>query len=149
MQSAIEELPLPVFQGVMVELKHFFNLTSIPVEVSKQVDLDRMYGQTQILLVLQLTPGERGEEATLQVLRGKALQFYKQQKVAQLSQDALKLAELLQRKLSEIGSSLDPTVTPETLDTLPAINQLLDRIEEQMRSLKTQQTNVQPSESGN
>lgn len=149
MQSAIEELPLAVFQGVMVELKHFFNLTSIPVEVSKQVDIERMYGQTQILLVLQLNPGERGEEATLQVLRGKALQFYKQQKVAQLSQDALKLAELLQRKLSEIGSSLDPTVTPETLDTLPAINQLLDRIDEQMRSLKTQQPNVEPSETGN
>lgn len=141
MQSALENLPLPVFQGLIVELKRFFNLSSIAVQHPKQVDMERMMGQTHLVLVLQLTPGERGEEATLQVLRGKALKFYKQQKIEELSEDALKLAQQLQRKLSEIGDRFDPTLPSDSLTSLPAIHQMLQHIDQQLRTLNTQEPN--------
>lgn len=139
MQAALENLPLPVFQGLIVELKRVFNLSSIPVEHPKQVDLERMMGQTHLLLVLQLTPVELGEEATLQVLRGKALKFYKQQKIEELSDDAFKLAQQLQRKLSEIGDRFDPSLTSDSLTSLPAIHQMLKHIDQQLRTLNTQE----------
>lgn len=136
MQSALENLPMPIFQGLMVELKRFFNLSSIPVDHPRQVDMERMMGQTHLVLILQLTPGEWGEEASLQVLRGKALKFYKQQKIQELSEDALKLAQQLQRKLSEIGDRFDPSLTLENITTLPAIHQILQHIDQQLLTLK-------------
>ncbi len=70
LQSVLDDLPLPLFNALVQELKHFFNLPFVPVERSKQVEIERMYNKTHILLLLQVNPGEYGEEATLQVLRG-------------------------------------------------------------------------------
>lgn len=137
LQSVLDDLPLPLFNALVQELKHFFNLPFVPVERSKQVEIERMYNKTHILLLLQVNPGEYGEEATLQVLRGEALNFYRQQKLADLSQDALNLAMQLQRKLSEIGDRFDPNLAPESFYTLPAIDQLIKAMNQQLEAIET------------
>jgi DNA anti-recombination protein RmuC len=61
------------------------------------------------------------------------LKFYQRQQLEKLSQDALKLAQQLQRKLNEIRdrSSRHPT----TIETLPALNQMLQGLDKQLEAL--------------
>jgi type II secretory ATPase GspE/PulE/Tfp pilus assembly ATPase PilB-like protein len=133
LQSVIERLTLPVFQGVIIELKRVVQLPLLPVIQPKQVEVERRYQQESLLLRLRVMPGTHGEEATLQVLRGVALKFYQRQQLEKLSQDALKLAQQLQRKLNEIRdrSSRHPT----TIETLPALNQMLQGLDKQLEAL--------------
>lgn len=142
LQSVLEALPLPLFQGVINELKRMARLALIPVEQPKQVEIERRYQQTRLLLCLRVMPGQMGEEATLQVLRGAALKFYQQQQVARLSRDALSLAQQLQRKLNEIRdrSRLNPTA----LDALPALDQMLESLHQQLEAIKKEAKDERP-----
>ncbi|HEY9650267.1 MAG TPA: hypothetical protein V6C95_06365, partial [Coleofasciculaceae cyanobacterium] len=102
LQSVLDGVPLPAFQGVISELKRLVNLPLFPILQPKQVEIERRYQQEALLLRLRVKPGHYGEEATLQVLRGVALKFYQRQQVEKLSQDALKLAQQLHCTLDEI-----------------------------------------------
>jgi DNA anti-recombination protein RmuC len=82
-------------------------------------------------------PGTHGEEATLQVLRGVALKFYQRKQLEKLSQEALKLAQELQRKLNEIRDYSGRYPMP--LEALPALNQLVQGLDEQLESLAESQ----------
>jgi type II secretory ATPase GspE/PulE/Tfp pilus assembly ATPase PilB-like protein len=137
LQSVLEGLTLPVFQGLIIELKRIVNLPLLPVAQPKQVEIERRYQQEALLLRLRVMPGTYGEEATLQVLRGVALKFYQRQQLERLSQDALKLAQQLQSKLNEIR---DRSVRyPMRLEALPAINQLLRGLDQQLEALTDSQ----------
>ncbi len=138
LQSVLEALPLPVFQGAINELKRMAHLSLITVQQPKQVEIERRYLQERLLLCLRVIPSERGEEATLQVLRGAALKFYQQQQVAKLSRDALTLAQQLERKLSEIRDRTHLHAAP--IDALPALNQMLENLEQQMAAIRKLQT---------
>ncbi|NEQ20587.1 MAG: hypothetical protein F6K28_15375 [Microcoleus sp. SIO2G3] len=143
LQSVIERLTLPVFQGVIIELKRVVQLPLLPVIQPKQVEVERRYQQESLLLRLRVMPGTHGEEATLQVLRGVALKFYQRQQLEKLSQDALKLAQQLQRKLNEIR---DRSVRhPAPIETLPALNQMLQGLDKQLKALTALQAS-QPSD---
>lgn len=143
LQSVLEGLSLPIFQGLIVELKRIVSLPLLPVIQPKQVEIERRYQQEALLLRLRVMPGTHGEEATLQVLRGVALKFYQRQQLEKLSQDALKLAQQLQQKLNEIRDRSGRYPMP--LEVLPALNQLLQGLDEQLESLAQAQTN-QPSD---
>lgn len=133
LQCVLEKLPLSVFQGVIVELKRVVNLPLIPVMQPKQVEIERRYQQENLLLRLRVMPGNYGEEATLQVLRGAALKFYQRQQLEKLSQDALTLAQQLQHKLDEIRDR--SYLYPTPLEVLPELNHLLDRLDKQLEAL--------------
>jgi type II secretory ATPase GspE/PulE/Tfp pilus assembly ATPase PilB-like protein len=139
LQSIVENLSTDVFHGLLNELKHMANLSFIPSQKSKQVEIERLYQQTRVLLRLKFMPSEYGEEATLQVLRGAALRFYQQQQLANLERDALTIAKQLQTKISEIRDRArsDSGLSGAKLDVLPALSQLLKHIEEQLGSLQT------------
>ncbi len=143
LQSVLEGLSLPIFQGLIMELKRIVSLPLMPVIQPKQVEIERRYQQEALLLRLRVMPGTHGEEATLQVLRGVALKFYQRQQLEKLSQDALKLAQQLQRKLNEIRDRSGRYPMP--LEVLPALNQLLEGLDEQLESLAQSQVN-QPAE---
>lgn len=145
-QSVLEGLSLPIFQGLVIELKRIVSLPLMPVIQPKQVEIERRYQQEALLLRLRVMPGTHGEEATLQVLRGVALKFYQRQQLEKLSQDALKLAQQLQRKLNEIRDRSGRYPMP--LEVLPALNQLLEGLDEQLESLAQSQVN-QPAENNN
>jgi type II secretory ATPase GspE/PulE/Tfp pilus assembly ATPase PilB-like protein len=141
LQSVVEGLTLSVFQGVILELKRVVNVPLIPVTQPKQVEIERRYQQESLLLRLRLMPGNYGEEATLQVLRGVALKFYQRQQLEKLSQDALKLAEQLQRKLNELRDRSSQHSLP--LEALPALNQILQNLDEQLEGLAEPSENQQ------
>lgn len=137
LQSVLEGLSLPIFQGLIIELKRIVNLPLMPVIQPKQVEIERRYQQEALLLRLRVMPSVHGEEATLQVLRGVALKFYQRQQLEKLSQDALKLAQQLQQKLNEIRDRSGRYPMP--LEVLPALNQLLTGLDEQLTSLSQNQ----------
>jgi type II secretory ATPase GspE/PulE/Tfp pilus assembly ATPase PilB-like protein len=139
LQSVLENVPLPVFQGVIIELKRLVNLPLLPVIQPKQVEIERRHQQEALLLRLRVMPGTYGEEATLQVLRGVALKFYQRQQMDKLSEDALKLAQQLQQKLSELRDRSYHNSMP--LEALPALNQLLQGLDKQLQSLTELQIN--------
>jgi type II secretory ATPase GspE/PulE/Tfp pilus assembly ATPase PilB-like protein len=145
LQSVLEGLSLPIFQGLIIELKRIVSLPLLPVIQPKQVEIERRYQQEALLLRLRVMPGTHGEEATLQVLRGVALKFYQRQQLEKLSQDALKLAQQLQQKLNEIRDRSGRYPMP--LEVLPALNQLLQGLDEQIESLAQLQVNQPPKES--
>jgi hypothetical protein len=67
------------------------------------------------------------------VLRGVALKFYQRQQLEKLSQDALRLAQQLQRKLYEIRDRSYRCPLP--LETLPALNQQLRGLDQQLEAI--------------
>jgi selenocysteine lyase/cysteine desulfurase len=93
-----------------------------------------MYEGNELLLRLRVMPGNRGEEATLQVLRGAALRFYQQQQLSHLSQDALGLAEQLQKKVNQIRDRTR-LVPKSKLENLPVLDKLLKDVEQEIKSL--------------
>lgn len=139
LQSVLEGLSLPVFQGVILELKRIVNLPLLPTIDPKQVEIERRYQQEELLLRLRVMPGTHGEEATLQVLRGAALKFYQRQKMEKLGLDALKLAQQLQQKLNEIRARSGRYPIP--LEALPALNQLLRSVDTQLEAIAELQIN--------
>jgi len=137
-QSAIDSVPLPAFQGTINELKKLMGLPLIPVERSRQAEIERQYQNTRLLLRLRVMRGDRGEEATLQILRGAALKFYQQQKLADLSRDALTTAHQLHRKLHEIRArrQAHPNLAGDRLDVLPALEKVLHQVQQEIAALK-------------
>lgn len=144
LQSVLEGLGTSVFQGVINELKRLTHLSLIPVEHPKQVEIERIYQQNRLLLRLRVMPGTHGEEATLQVLRGAALKFYQQQQLENLSRDALTMAQQLQTKINEIQkrTRIDPTLTAGQLEALPALDQLVKSLNQQLEALKLLQVEI-------
>ena len=133
LKSVLEDLEASQFQGVINELKRLLELPLIPVDKPKQAEVERIYRGSHILLRLRVTPGEYGEEANLQVLRGAALKFHQQHKMTVLSRDALRLAQQLEKKLAEIEERADSTALPS--DNLPLLTQLLKTILQQVEEL--------------
>jgi type II secretory ATPase GspE/PulE/Tfp pilus assembly ATPase PilB-like protein len=129
---------MPVFQALIDELKILTNLPLVPVKEAQQVEVERFYQQERLLLRLQVMPGTHGEQATLQVLRGEALKFYQQQQVGHLSRDALAIATALQQKLKQLQqrANLNPNLPHDQSESLLALNQLLESVEQQLEKLK-------------
>jgi type II secretory ATPase GspE/PulE/Tfp pilus assembly ATPase PilB-like protein len=133
LQSVVTGLGNEQFQGVINELKLWFDLPLLPIDKPRQVEIERVYQDTHLLLRLRISPGTFGEEANLQVLRGAALKFYQKQQLSKLSLDAIRLAQQLQNKLSEINTRL--TSTPLSSDNLILLNQLLKMMVQQSDAL--------------
>ncbi|KAM3095204.1 hypothetical protein ACKFKG_14110 [Phormidesmis sp. 146-35] len=137
LQSVLQRLPLAVFQGVIDELKGLTHLPLTAVKKPTQVEIERVYQKNRLLLRLRVMPGTHGEEATLQILRGAALKFYQQQQLANLSRDALTIAQDLQKKVDEIRDRTRSS--PQALDqsnVVPNLSQVLKLIEQQLEVLK-------------
>jgi len=137
-QSILENLSLEKLQAVINELKVLTRLPQIAVQKPKQVEIERQYQRQRLLLRLRLMPGKHGEEATLQVLRGAALKFYQQQQLTNLSRDALTIAQELQAKVDELQARTHsyPTLSPEQLKLLPALNEVIKHVEHQLELLR-------------
>lgn len=142
LQSVLEGVNTSILQGLIQELKRLTHLPMLPVEKPKQAEIERIYKQNRLLLRLRVMPGTYGEEATLQVLRGVALKFYQQQQLENLSRDALNIAQQLQQKVNEIRdrTHLDPSLNTDKLDALPALDELVHNVEEQIKYLRIVQT---------
>ncbi|MGA7933465.1 MAG: hypothetical protein WCA35_07950 [Kovacikia sp.] len=141
LQSVLEGLPVEILQGVIDEFKVLTHLPLIPVQKPKQVEIERLYQKNRLLLRLRVMPGTHGEEATVQVLRGAALKFYQQQQLANLSRDALNMAQELQHKVNEIRirTRFYPMLTADQLSILPALDKVVKSVEQQLDALRALQ----------
>jgi hypothetical protein len=139
LQSVLERLEPDQFQGLINELKRVTHLPLLKIQKPKQVEIERLYQNTRLLLRFRVMLSATGEEeATLQVLRGAALKFYQQQQLASLERDALTIARQLQLKVNEIRDRARSDFgLARKLDTLPALNQMLRYIEEQLEDLQS------------
>lgn len=140
LQSALDNISTSVFQGVVNELKLLTHLSLIPVRKARQVEIERLYEGSRVLLRFRVMPGTHGEEATLQVLRGAALKFYQQQQIDKMERDALTMAQGLQQRLNEIRDRArkDLNFASTQADTLPALVDLLKHMEVQVRDMLSQ-----------
>lgn len=136
LQSVFDRLSLLTFNQLLDELKQFAELPSAAMTQPRQVEIERLYDGSRVLLRFRFMPGEHGEEATLQVLRGAALRFQQRQQLTKLKRDALGIVRQLQTKLGEIHdrSQADPRLA-DTNEDLPALNQLLQSIEDRLDTL--------------
>ncbi len=137
-QSVLSNMSEPLFQSTLNEFKRLVNLSLMPVKEPKQVEILRSYQNADLLLRLRVMPGVNGEEATLQVLRGAALKFYQQQQIVALSRDALRLAHQLEYKINQLERNArnNPELMPRELDSLPVLNQLIQKVENQVKFLR-------------
>jgi type II secretory ATPase GspE/PulE/Tfp pilus assembly ATPase PilB-like protein len=135
LKSMVEGIEPLLFQDVIDELKRLTDMPVTRVEQPKQVEVERIYRKTHLLLRLRVMPANGGEEATLQVLRGAALRFYQKQQLSNLSRDALRLAEELQRKVNEIRDRTRLVAFP--LENLPALGEVVKNVEGQIEALLT------------
>jgi len=137
LKSILEGISPLLFQEVIDELKRLTDMPVSPVEHPKQVEVERIYGKTHLLLRLRVMAVGGKEEATLQVLRGAALRFYQQQQLSNLSRDALQLAQELQRKVNQIRDQT--RLSPLPLEGLPALEQVVRNVDDQLEALMHEQ----------
>jgi type II secretory ATPase GspE/PulE/Tfp pilus assembly ATPase PilB-like protein len=138
LQCALPDVPVQVFQALINELKQLTHLPLEPVKEPVQAEIERFYQKERLLLRLRVIPGTQGEQATLQVLRGAALQFYQQQQITHQSRDALAIANQLQQKLNQLRerTKLKANFHSERYESLMALNKVLDSVEQQLEKLK-------------
>lgn len=136
-QAALKTLSVDQLQSVINELKRLTHLPLLPTTHTKQADIERLYKGERVLLRLRLMAGTHGEEATLQVLRGAALKFYQQQQIKQLGEDALGVAQTLQKRITEIRDRARQSLTLEapSTRTLESLTQLLKAMEAQIEQI--------------
>ena len=142
LKSVLEGIDIVLFQEVIDELKRLTDMPVCPVEQPKQVEVERIYQETHLLLRLRVMAVDGKEEATLQVLRGAALRFYQQQQLSNLSRDALRLAEELQRKVNEIRDRT--RLSPLPLEGLPALEKVIRNLDDQIEALMHEHNPEQP-----
>ncbi|PSB44731.1 hypothetical protein C7B80_19635 [Cyanosarcina cf. burmensis CCALA 770] len=138
LQCVLTEVPAKLFQDAIEQLKELTHMPLTPAKEAKQVEIERFYHGERVLLRLRVMPGSNGEQATLQVLRGEALEFYQQQQIDTLSRDAMAIANQLQKKLRQLQerASIDAEEHGERYQSLLALNQIIENVERQLEQLK-------------
>ena len=141
-QAAMENAPLATVKEVLQELKLLMHLSPVPTQKPKQIELDCTYQEQRLLLRLRLGPNKQnGEKATLQVLRGAALSFYRQQQLVLLGQEVQAIAQQLQQKMSEVYnySRSHQVSMPSRLGILAEVDRTLKRVSHQVTELQNTQ----------
>jgi type II secretory ATPase GspE/PulE/Tfp pilus assembly ATPase PilB-like protein len=134
LQLSLEKVTPSVFQGTIDEFKRLLKLPATPLQQARKGELERYYRQERLLLRWQVIPGKYGEEGTLQVLRGKASELYQQRQMEELGNQALRLAESLERKLRQIQAM--SRINPARLEMLPSLRQMQEKINRYLEALE-------------
>lgn len=140
LQSVLDPVEWPLYEGVIRELKLLAGLPPQRLAQAHQVDLERLYQEKRLLLRVRIAPQDKGEQATIQVLRGAALKFYEQQQISKLENDALQIAQQLHRKLTELRSTQaalrsDREPSEESLGAIEELKSMLDTINQRIQNL--------------
>jgi hypothetical protein len=122
----LERVPLGIYQSIVDRVKALAKLPPVPLESRKKLALEKIHQQERLLLRLEMFPGQWGEEATIQVLRGKALNFYEQRQIKKMAEQAVSLALKLEKTIKQMCAYLDSTDS-EDLATLRKIQQKINK----------------------
>ncbi|AFZ35375.1 General secretory system II protein E domain protein [Stanieria cyanosphaera PCC 7437] len=130
LKLSFDSLDLKIFQGVLVEFKKFAGLPTIPVATVQQGELEHYYQEEKLLIRWRIHQGEYGEEATIQILRGKALELYQRRQIKEWEEQALDLAKKLEQKLQQIREFKQNN--PLSGDNLASLQQIQLQIKRQL-----------------
>jgi type II secretory ATPase GspE/PulE/Tfp pilus assembly ATPase PilB-like protein len=131
---SIDSLAPKNFQEVLTKLKNLVNLPLVSVKQTRKGQIECSYQNERLLLRWRISPVQQGEEATLQVLRGKALELYQQRQMDELGEQAWALAKQLKLKLDQI---LDyRKINPSPVSHLSALRQTQELINRQLGLLE-------------
>lgn len=123
---SLERVRLEIYQSIVARIKALAKLPPVPLESRKKLALEKIHHQERLLLRVEMFPGQWGEEATIQVLRGKALNFYEQRQVKKMAEQAIGLALKLEKTVKQMHAYLDST-DAEDLATLRTIQQKINK----------------------
>ncbi|MBE9169253.1 hypothetical protein IQ238_17565 [Pleurocapsales cyanobacterium LEGE 06147] len=123
---SLDRVSLGIYQSILARVKALAKLPPVPLDKRKKLALEKIHKQERLLLRLEIFPGQWGEEATIQVLRGKALNFYEQRQVKKMTEQAVSLALKLEKTIKQMYAYLDSTDS-EDLSTLREIQQKINK----------------------
>jgi type II secretory ATPase GspE/PulE/Tfp pilus assembly ATPase PilB-like protein len=104
-QLSLDNIDRYVYQKLIAEVKNLAKLSPTPLQAPKKVAIERFSNSERLLLRIKLNPGKYGEESTIQVLRGKALQLYEQTHTDKLTEQALDMAQQLKKTLKYLRNN--------------------------------------------
>jgi len=138
LEGLIEPVESQVLQAVINEFKQLTHMPVTPVTHPKQVEIERTQEGQRILLRLKILPGDDTEQATLQVLRGAALEFHQQYQIDSISRDALDAAETLKARLNDMRDRARKSLNfqPSRSKTLKSLVKLLKELDIQMQEIE-------------
>lgn len=134
LKLSIDPVATRTFQGVLDELKRLVNLPNIPVQQVYKGEIERSYKQERLLLLWRISPGQYGEEATVQVIRGKVLTLYQKRQIEELGSQAIEIAKQLERKLEQIHHCRQ--INTNSLDKLSILHEVHEKINQKMKLLE-------------
>ena len=133
LKLSIDPVAAKTFQGVVEELKHLVKLPNIPVKQVYKGEIERSYRQERLLLLWRINPGKYGEEATLQVIRGKVLALYQKRQIEELGDQAIEIAKQLERKLEQIRNCR--RINSHAWHKLSTLHEIHEKIDRQIKLL--------------
>lgn len=134
LQFSVNEIATDIFREVLNEIKKVAHLPLVTVHKITKVEIEKYYQGERLLFRLRLQPGEHGEEGNLQILRGKALIFYQQRQMNDMTTQALEVAQQLERKLRQIRAR--KKINPSPITNLAELNELQASIQRQLKLLE-------------
>ncbi|WP_319422880.1 GspE/PulE/PilB domain-containing protein [Pleurocapsa sp. FMAR1] len=130
-QSSIKRLPLPTFCSLIDEIKRMARLPQNTSSHPQKVVLERIYEEERILLRLEFLVEGEDEIIIVQILRDRSLQIYEQKQMDRISEQALQLAQQLEKTLRKIQACFDSA----ELTNLRELQTVQSRINHQLRLL--------------
>jgi hypothetical protein len=130
-QSAINQVPLPLFCSLIDEIKRMAKLPPNTSSHPQKLVLERFHEQERILLRLEFIVQQQLETVRIQILRGRTLKAYEQQQMDRISEQALQLATQLEKTLRKIQACFDSA----ELTNLKELQSIQGRINHQLRML--------------
>ncbi|NJN73104.1 MAG: hypothetical protein HC799_10020 [Limnothrix sp. RL_2_0] len=136
-QLLLDRLPLPLFQGLIHELKRLTDFPVRPVDKPRKVEMLRLYENKPLLLRLRFVPGQFGEQAAVQLFRGQLLQKYQKSQMAKLSQEIMQITGLLEQKLRQ--ASARSQINPEKIAALGDLQKSFAQMNRSVEMIKNSQ----------
>ena len=134
LQFSINKISTITFCDILNEIKKMVHLPLIQINKLTKVEIEKYYNNERLLFRLRLNIGEYGEEGNLQVLRGKALIFYQQRQMNDMANQALEIAQKLERKLRLIRARKQ--INPSPIYNLNELYELQASIQQQLKLLE-------------
>ena len=133
-QLSLDKVKLKVFESIIREIKTLGKQPLSPLRKPKKVAIERIYNQERILLRLEFLVGQSGDEITIQVLRGEALEFYEQRQVEKSVEQAIYFAQKMEKTLRKIRMCAND----HNVEDFNRLEAIYKQIERQFQFIKKQ-----------
>ncbi|BAZ45178.1 hypothetical protein NIES4102_21960 [Chondrocystis sp. NIES-4102] len=130
-QSSLDQIPLPLFCSLIDEIKRMSRVSGEITAQPHKVVIERFYELERILLRLEFKLQNQQEKVIIQILRAESLKDYEQQQLNKIGEQALHLAQQLEKTLRRINACFDSG----KLNNLRELQTVQTRINQQLKLL--------------